>query len=92
MREGFYALSFVGVAIYYKSPKWPYTVAAVVQVDGGTPTLIDLQDYSTPDVGEGPETVNTDDVWGVSGLKNRQHTLTISFPPDQRFLALDGLV
>lgn len=41
---------------------------------------------------DGQETINTADVWGMTGLRNVQHTLTVSFPPGKEWLVLDALV
>lgn len=81
-----------GVAIYFMSPLWPYLVNTAVSVDSAQPILIDLVDHSKPNVGVGPETVQSKVVWGEAGLANKQHTLVISVGAGQPYAIVDALM
>ncbi|KAF5369706.1 hypothetical protein D9615_010177 [Tricholomella constricta] len=84
--------TFTGVAIYFMSPLWPYTVNTAVSLDSGPPILLDLVDHSIPNVGEGPETVQSHVIWGAAGLPNTQHRLVISVGAGQPFAIVDSLI
>ncbi|KAF9463646.1 hypothetical protein BDZ94DRAFT_1258190 [Collybia nuda] len=85
-------LTFTGVAIYFMSPKWPYLVNTAISLDSGTPVVVDLVDHSRPNTGEGPETVQSEVVWGASGLSNTQHKLVVSVGAGQPFAIVDTLI
>ncbi|TEB32140.1 hypothetical protein FA13DRAFT_1731879 [Coprinellus micaceus] len=85
--------NFTGVAIYFLSPLWPYTVNTAISLDGMPPTLVDLIDRTRPDTGGfGPETVQWDVVWSATNLTNTNHTLLVSVGSGQRFGIVDGLI
>lgn len=84
--------TFTGVAIYFMSPLWPYTVNTAVSLDAGPPILLDLVDHSRPNVGQGPETVQSQVIWGAAALPNIQHTLVISVGAGQPFAVVDTLI
>ncbi|KAF8076981.1 hypothetical protein FPV67DRAFT_1715941 [Lyophyllum atratum] len=84
--------TFTGVAIYFMSPLWPYTVNTAVSLDSGTPILLDLVDHSRPNVGQGVETVQSNVIWGAAGLPNTQHRLVISVGAGQPFAIVDTLI
>ncbi|GLB34397.1 hypothetical protein LshimejAT787_0112810 [Lyophyllum shimeji] len=84
--------TFTGVAVYFMSPLWPYTVNTAVSLDGGSPILLDLVDPSRPNVGQGPETVQSQVIWGAAGLPNTQHTLIISVGAGQPYAVVDALI
>lgn len=74
------------------SPLWPYLVNTAVSMDSAPPVLIDLVDHSKPNVGVGPETVQSQVVWGEAGLANKQHTLVISVGAGQPYAIVDALM
>lgn len=82
----------VGIAIYFISPLWPYTVVANLSVDLSSGTVVSLQDTSTATTDGGLETVNLSAVWGQSGLANGQHTLTVLSAMGNKFVVLDVLM
>ncbi|KAG6814492.1 hypothetical protein H0H92_000017 [Tricholoma furcatifolium] len=84
--------TFTGVAVYFMSPLWPYVVNTAVSVDSGPSTLIDLQDHSRSNAGQGSETVQSAVVWGSGQLNNTQHTLVISVGAGQSYAVVDALV
>ncbi|KAG5354006.1 hypothetical protein J132_00755 [Termitomyces sp. J132] len=83
---------FTGVAVYYMSPLWPYRVNTAVSLDSGPVILLDLVDHSRPNVGQGPETVQSQVIWGSGELSNTQHTLVISVGAGQPYAIVDALV
>ncbi|KAL1746786.1 hypothetical protein HDZ31DRAFT_33320 [Schizophyllum fasciatum] len=85
-------LTFTGNAVYYMSPKWPYTVNAAVSVDGGQVTLIDLIDHGSSSQDGGPETTASEVVWARTGLDNGEHTLTISVGGGQQYAIVDAII
>jgi len=74
------------------SPRWPYLVNTDVSLDSAPPVLIDLVDHSKPDVGIGPETVQSQVVWGIAGLPNQQHTIVIFVGAGQPYAVVDTLM
>ncbi|CAA7269825.1 unnamed protein product [Cyclocybe aegerita] len=84
--------NFTGIAIYFLSPLWPYNVSTAVSLDSAPATLLDLVDHSRPNIGTGPETVQSHVVWNATGLTNIQHTLRISVGAGQSFAIVDGLI
>ncbi|KAF8179237.1 hypothetical protein BJ912DRAFT_1023912 [Pholiota molesta] len=84
--------SFTGIATYFLSPKWPYTVNTQLSLDGAPPVLVDLVDHSRPNTIEGPETVQSAVVWSATGLNNTQHTLVVSVGAGQPFGIVDGII
>ena len=89
-------LHFLGTAIYFMSPLWPYVVNTALSIDSGAVTLVDLTDRSRPYVsvvvGNVSETVQSRVVWGSTGLANTQHTLSISIGTGQTYAIVDGLM
>jgi hypothetical protein len=83
---------YPGIAVYFLSPLWPYTVNTAVSLDSGSITLIDLVDHSRPSTGQGPETVQSQVVWNATGLTNTQHNLRISVGAGQPFAIVDALM
>lgn len=72
--------------------RWPYKVFLQVQVDSLSPVQVDLQDYSRAPTNGGPETVSATDLWGLSGLEMKPHTLSVSFPSTSEAIAIDAFV
>ncbi|KAF6751030.1 hypothetical protein DFP72DRAFT_909093 [Ephemerocybe angulata] len=86
-------LNFTGVAIYFLSPLWPYTVNTQISLDGFPPTLVDLVDHSRPATeGFGPETAQYGVRWKAEGLENKIHSLVMTMGSGQRFAIVDGLI
>ncbi|KAI5824769.1 hypothetical protein K523DRAFT_252501 [Schizophyllum commune Tattone D] len=85
-------LTFTGNAVYFMSPRWPYTVNVAVSVDGGEVSLIDLIDHDTPTQDGGSETKDSEVVWARTGLDNAEHTLTVSVGGGQQFAIVDAII
>ena len=85
-------MMYLGVAIYFMSPLWPYIVNTEISLDSGPSTLVDLVDYSRPRTDGGPETVKSHVVWNATGLANTQHHLRISVGVNQPYAVVDGLM
>lgn len=81
-----------GIAIYYMSPRWPYLVNTAVSLDYEPPILLDLEDHSQPNVGQGPETIQSQVIWNAGGLTNTQHSLLISVGTGQPYAVVDALM
>ena len=88
----YYCFIYPGIAIYFLAPLWPYRVNTAVSLDYGPITLIDLVDHSSPDTGQGSETIPYQVVWNVTGLTNTQHNLLISVGAGQPYAVVDGLM
>jgi len=73
------------------SPLWPYLVNTAVSLDSSTPVLLDLTDH-TRQADQGPETVPSQIIWGVSGLSNAQHSLVMSVGSGQPYGIVDALM
>ncbi|KDQ20879.1 hypothetical protein BOTBODRAFT_169586 [Botryobasidium botryosum FD-172 SS1] len=86
------SFTFTGVAVYYLSPLWPYTVNTKLTLDDTTPVNVDLTDHTGAGtvVGGGDETVAWHVIYGFTNLTNTTHTLVIS--PDTQFTIVDGLI
>ena len=48
-------------------------------------------DHSSPNTGQGPETIPSQVVWQATGLANTQHNLLISVGPGQPYVVVDIL-
>ena len=81
----------IGVAIYFYSPLWTFSVMTQVALDG-SPVLLDLRDYSQLLDINGPETVQSSIVWSQTSLVDMQHTLLVSVGAGQTIAILDTLV
>jgi len=91
-QSAFATFTFTGVAVYYLSPKWPYSVNTQLSLDGGPGEVVDLVDHSSPTTGGGAETVAYSAVWGKTGLANTQHQLVASMAPGGQFVVVDGFI
>lgn len=79
-----------GVAVYYMSPLWPYSVTTQLTLDGSTRVTLDLSGPGTDVNGE--ETVRSAVVWGVSELMDMQHTLVVSMAPNGMWIEVDAFM
>jgi hypothetical protein len=70
--------TFIGIALYYWSPKWPYPVTTQLNIDGGQTVLLDLQDHTRSAPEGAQESISSQIVWGITGLSNTTHTLVAS--------------
>ncbi|KAG5642495.1 hypothetical protein DXG03_002719 [Asterophora parasitica] len=86
--------TFQGVAIYFASPLWPYTVNTAVSLDSSAPVLLDLTDHdaSTPGSEDGAATVRSHPIRGFTNLVNTQHTFVVSVGAGQPFAIVDALI
>ncbi|KAJ7086403.1 hypothetical protein B0H15DRAFT_844471 [Mycena belliarum] len=67
--------NFTGVAVYLLYPPWPHDMTITATLDSGPPTTLAIPARtagSQSDAG-----ASSAPVWGISGLPNTQHTLTI---------------
>ncbi|KAK0455299.1 uncharacterized protein EV420DRAFT_1273006 [Desarmillaria tabescens] len=83
--------TFIGVAVYYIAPLWPYEVNTEVTLDNGPSTTVDLTDTSATSAGNGSETVMWDVRWSQTGLSNTTHTLRISMAPGGQYIVVDAI-
>ncbi|KAJ6516793.1 hypothetical protein C8R47DRAFT_1088368 [Mycena vitilis] len=68
------SFKFTGVAVYVVYPPWPHEMSITATLDSNSPTFV------TVPAGSGESSTDTGvsaPVWGVSGLPNAEHTLTI---------------
>ncbi|KAJ6526805.1 hypothetical protein B0H19DRAFT_1197055 [Mycena capillaripes] len=80
---------FTGVAVYFLSPRWPYTVNIQISLDGGSSNLVSLVDPNTsPSATGGSESALSAVVWSEAGLANTSHTLFISYG---NYIVVDGI-
>jgi len=86
------SFTFTGIAIYFYSPLWTFSVTTQVTLDDLPPVLLDLRDYTQPLDINGPETVQSSVVWSQTGLANTRHTLLVSAGAGQTIAILDTLV
>ncbi|KAJ7640396.1 hypothetical protein DFH06DRAFT_1215877 [Mycena polygramma] len=71
------SFTFTGVAVYVVYPPWPHEMSVTATLDSNSPTFLTIP------AGSGESSADTGvsaPVWGVSGLPNTEHTLTISRP------------
>jgi len=75
------------------APLWPYSVTTQLSLDGAPPVLVSMQDMSVPATPlTGPEIVQSQAIWGMSGLANTQHTLIASMQGSNAEVEMDGLM
>ena len=83
-----------GVAVYFMSPLWPYSVGTQVQLDNQPPVMLNLTDPNThinpPENGE--ETVRSAVVWSSGPMPNATHTLTMTRSSVIPFVIVDAIV
>ncbi|KXN84947.1 hypothetical protein AN958_11889 [Leucoagaricus sp. SymC.cos] len=87
--------TFIGVAIYFMSPRWPYDVYTQLQLDSQPPVELTLIDPNQANpTAQGEETVMSTVVWGSGTLPNGTHTLVIrKIPrPDRPYAVVDSLI
>jgi len=90
---GAYAsFEFTGVAVYFLSPKWPYSVSTLVSLDGGLGRCVDLFDPSGVRDAVGSETAPSTVVWSETGLTNTRHTVRVSACSGDQYAVVDGFI
>jgi len=67
-------------------------VNVAISLDSAPFQFVDLVDYTQPDAGSGPETVESQIVWSSTGLANIQHTLVVSVAQGEPYAIVDGLM
>ncbi|KAF5390881.1 hypothetical protein D9757_004503 [Collybiopsis confluens] len=89
---------YAGVAVYFLSPLWSCAVGALLVLDEGEPTFVDLRDYSRSweeclTVGRPrPGTVSSTVAWYMENLEEGDHSLRVEFPQGEAsFVVLDAL-
>ncbi|KAJ7301848.1 hypothetical protein DFH08DRAFT_945907 [Mycena albidolilacea] len=66
--------NFTGVAVYLVYPPWPHEMTLTATLDSNPPVFLTLPVQSS----FYPGTDSSAPVWGLSGLPNTEHSLTIS--------------
>ncbi|KAF8660459.1 hypothetical protein AX16_001639 [Volvariella volvacea WC 439] len=89
--DAFATFEFVGIALYFYSPLWPYHVTTGLQLDNEPSEVIELIDQSRTDAGNGSETVQSAIVWGRTGLANATHTLRIFVGAGEPYAIVDAI-
>ncbi|KAJ7235097.1 hypothetical protein B0H12DRAFT_151483 [Mycena haematopus] len=72
---------FTGVAVYLVYPPWPHEMTLSATLDSNPSVFLTLP-IQSDETSVQPDTQSSSPVWGLSGLPNREHTLTISRPGD----------
>jgi len=85
-------MSFSGIAIYYMSPQWPYTVNTLLTLDSNSPVVLAMTSSNTEPIGAVGPNVITQVLWGQTGLSDTEHTLVISLAPGGRYIVVDALM
>jgi hypothetical protein len=66
-----------GVALYYWSAMWPYSVLTTVTIDGSA-VLVNLTDPSPPPDAGLPPSRQSSIVYSATNLSNTTHTVRVS--------------
>jgi hypothetical protein len=74
------------------APLWPYTVNTVVTLDSDPPYLIEMTDPSESEPVGNPPTVESQVLWGQSGLADTEHTLVMSMASSGMYVIVDALM
>jgi len=90
--KAYATFTFKGVAIYFMSPLWPYTVNTAITLDDGPLVLLDLVDHNHVNTGGGPATVKSQIVAKATGLEYMKHTIRISVGANQPYAIVDSLI
>jgi len=85
-------LLFSGVAIYYMSPEWPYTVNTLLTLDSDPPVVVDMTSSNTLPIGSVGPNVVSQVLWGRTGLSNTEHTLVASLVTGGRYIVVDAFM
>jgi hypothetical protein len=82
--------NFIGSAIYYMSPLWPYSANVLITLDKAEPVWVNLTRPSELNTSiYGPEPTKSEVVWGASGLSDSAHNIIVSMSENGSFIALD---
>jgi len=85
--------TFVGVAVYYMSPLWPFQISVTIRLDSGSDEQVNLMDPSfinSPVSTDSAETVLSQSVWDASGLTNTTHQVFVYMGTNSKFVVVDG--
>ncbi|KAF7361454.1 hypothetical protein MSAN_01178500 [Mycena sanguinolenta] len=74
------SFKFTGVAVYLVYPPWPHEMTLSATLDSNPPVFLTLPVRSDETLHS--DTKSSSPVWGLSGLPNTEHTLTIGRPDD----------
>ncbi|KAJ6558208.1 hypothetical protein B0H19DRAFT_1261742 [Mycena capillaripes] len=72
------SFKFTGVAVYLVYPPWPHEMTITATLDSDAPIFLTIPARSGESSVSRPEVDGSRPVWGLSGLQNTEHTLTIS--------------
>ncbi|KAJ7149766.1 hypothetical protein C8R43DRAFT_1068136 [Mycena crocata] len=74
--------TFIGVAVYYLAPRWPYPVSTRLALDSGLPISVNLTDpNSSTTPSGGSESAQSSVAWAATGLRNTTHTVVLTLAP-----------
>ncbi|KAJ7471971.1 hypothetical protein FB451DRAFT_311995 [Mycena latifolia] len=71
------SFKFTGVAVYLVYPPWPHEMTITAALDSNLPITLTIPARSEGDTDDLDVGASSAPVWGVSGLQNTEHTLTI---------------
>ncbi|KAF8158628.1 hypothetical protein K438DRAFT_1620396, partial [Mycena galopus ATCC 62051] len=81
---------FIGVAVYYLSPLWPYYVSTRLSIDGGQSVLVNLTDpYTSSSPPGGSESAESSVRWSAINLANTSHTVVATYG---NYIVVDGFM
>ncbi|KAF8915455.1 hypothetical protein CPB85DRAFT_1433053 [Mucidula mucida] len=86
--------TFTGVAVYYVSALWPYSVNTTLKLDDQDPEQLNLTDPMASPADGGSASTSYAVHWGRTGLSNTSHELVISTTADQEYpwTVVDGFI
>lgn len=84
----------LGVAVYYVSALWPYSVNTTLKLDDQDPEQLNLTDPMASPADGGSASTSYTVHWGRTGLSNTSHELVISTTADQEYpwTVVDGFM
>ncbi|KAJ7333292.1 hypothetical protein DFH08DRAFT_880997 [Mycena albidolilacea] len=81
---------FVGTAVYYVSPRWPYMVTSRISIDGGAAVSVNLTDpNASPTPIGGSESAMYSVVWSATNLANKSHKILVTY---ENYIVVDGFL
>ncbi|KAJ7823088.1 hypothetical protein B0H14DRAFT_3146164 [Mycena olivaceomarginata] len=81
---------FVGTAVYYVSPRWPYMVTSRISIDGGAAVSVNLTDLNaSPTPIGGSESAMYSVAWSATNLANKSHKILVTY---ENYIVVDGFL
>ncbi|KAF9037865.1 hypothetical protein BDZ89DRAFT_1157288 [Hymenopellis radicata] len=86
--------TFTGVAVYYLSALWPYSVNTTLKLDDQDPEQLNLTDPVASPADGGSASSSYAVHWGRTGLANTTHKLVVYTTADQKYpwTVVDGFI